>query len=157
MKRSIHRFPCAALALIALFFTSAVTQCPIRGLAVEVPDLEANQLQGLQLWRTDDETSQTYDENCRIVFGETTVLADGKEMMEYTLLSPEGELLARAARESSDELREVLAKLRRGEKLSTLVLYKVELLYQWKVGPSKLTGMRRNLVGPLCWSELFLK
>lgn len=92
MKRSIHRFPCAALALIALFFTSAVTQCPIRGLAVEVPDLEANQLQGLQLWRTDDETSQTYNENCRIVFGET-VVANGKEMMEYTLLSPEGEPL----------------------------------------------------------------
>lgn len=93
MKRSIHRFPFAALALIALFFTSAVTQCPIRGLAVEVPDLEANQIQGLQLWRTDEETGQTYEQNCRIVFGETTLLPDGKEMMEYTLLSPEGDPL----------------------------------------------------------------
>jgi hypothetical protein len=90
MKRSIHRFACTALALIALILTGAVTQCPLRGLVVEVPDLDANQIQGLQLWRAEDETSQTFDENCRIVFGESH-MSNGSEMMEYTLLNPEGE------------------------------------------------------------------
>lgn len=90
MKRSIHRFAVAALALIALILTSAVTQCPSRGLAVEVPDLDTNQIQGLQLWRADQEMDQTYHENCRIVFGESLV-SNGSEMMEYTLLSPDGE------------------------------------------------------------------
>jgi hypothetical protein len=90
MKRSIHRFSCVALALIALFLTSAVSQCSLRGLAVEVPDLEVNQIEGLQLWRADDETSQAYLENCRIVFGETHV-ANDREGLEFTLLDPDGE------------------------------------------------------------------
>ncbi len=92
MTRNIHRFAVATLALITLCLTGGMIQCPIRGLAVEVPDLDANQIEGLQLWRGDEATSQTFDESIRIFFGESQV-SNGSEMMEYTMLSPEGEPL----------------------------------------------------------------
>ena len=90
MKRSIRRSACAALALFALSLTGTVTRCSVKGLVVEIPDLEANQIEGIQLWRGDQATSQIYDENLRILFGESLV-SNGSELMEYTVQTPEGE------------------------------------------------------------------
>jgi hypothetical protein len=90
MKRSIHRSACAALALFALSLTGVATQCSVKWLAVEIPDLEANQIEGIQLWRGDQETSQIYDENVRILFGDRLV-SNGSELIEYRIQTPEGE------------------------------------------------------------------
>lgn len=93
MKRRIHRSACAVLALIALSLTGAMTQCPWKSLVVEIPDLDANQIEGLQLWRADDETGQSFTEAGRIVFGDYFV-EDGAEALVYTMLNPEDEPLA---------------------------------------------------------------
>ena len=90
MKRRIHRSACAALALIALSLTGAVTQCQWKNLVVEIPDLEVNQIQGLQLWRADDETSQSFTEAARVVFGDC-FLENGMELMQYTMLDSQNQ------------------------------------------------------------------
>ena len=90
MKQRIHRTACAALALIALSLTGAVTQCQWKNLIVEIPDLEVNQIQGLQLWRADDETSQSFTEAARVVFGDC-FLENGMELMQYTMLDSQNQ------------------------------------------------------------------
>ena len=90
MKQRIQRSACATLALIALSLTGAVTQCPWENLVVEIPDLEVNQIQGLQLWRADDETSQSLTEAGRVVFGDC-FLENGMELMQYTMLDSQNQ------------------------------------------------------------------
>ena len=92
MKRRIHRSACAALALIALCLTGAVTQCPWTSFVVEIPDLEVNQIQGLQLWRADDETSQNVTEAARVVFGDCFI-ENGRELMQYTMVNSQNQPL----------------------------------------------------------------
>ena len=90
MKRRIHRPATTLLALFALTLTSVAMKCPCKSLVVEIPDLDANQIQGLQCWRADDETSELFDENVRILFSEFSI-RDGSETMEYTMVNAEGE------------------------------------------------------------------
>ena len=92
MKRRIHRTACAVLALIALSLTGAMTQCPWKTLIVEIPDLEVNQIEGLQLWRADDETGESFTEAGRIVFGDC-FFENGSEALVYTMLNPQDEPL----------------------------------------------------------------
>jgi hypothetical protein len=91
MKRRIHRSACAVLALTALILMGAATQCPWKGLVVEIPDLEANQIEGLQLWRADDETGDSLTDAGRIVFGDCYYLPKGSEVLDYTMLNSEDE------------------------------------------------------------------
>lgn len=90
MRRSIQRLACAVLALIALSLTGALTRCQL--LVVEIPDFETADVQGLQLWRADEEHSETLAEAGRIVFGDRTV-ENGVEMLEFWMVTPEEELL----------------------------------------------------------------
>jgi hypothetical protein len=92
MKRRIHRSACAALALIALSLTGAVTQCPWKNLVVEIPDLETNQIQGLYLWRADDEASQSFTEAARVVFDDS-FFENGRELLEYTMVDSQNQPL----------------------------------------------------------------
>jgi hypothetical protein len=78
--------------LIALSLAGAETQCPWKRLVVEIPDLEVNQIQGLQFWRGDSETSPQLAEAGRIVFGQR-LSANGSEVQEYTMVSSQGESL----------------------------------------------------------------
>ena len=90
MQRSIRRSACAALALIALSLAGAETQCPWKRLVVEIPDLDANQIQGLQFWRGDYETSPQLAEAGRLVFGQR-VSENGSETLEYTMVDARNE------------------------------------------------------------------
>jgi hypothetical protein len=92
MKRRIHRSACAVLALLALSLTGAATSCSWKPLIVEIPDFEASQIKGVQLWRGEEETSQSVTEAGRIVFGECFLL-NGWESLDYTLLNAAGEPL----------------------------------------------------------------
>jgi hypothetical protein len=92
MKRSIYRSACAVLALLALSLMGAATSCSWKPLIVEIPDFEANQIKGVQLWRGEEETSQSVTEAGRIVFGEC-FLENGWEVLDYTLLNAAGEPL----------------------------------------------------------------
>ena len=92
MQRSIHRSACAVLALIALSLTGVMTQCPWYKLSVEIPDFETSQVQGLDLWRADDEVSQIYSEAGRIVFGDR-FFEDGSEKLEYMMLDSQNQPL----------------------------------------------------------------
>ena len=93
MQRSIRRSVCAALAVIALSLTGAVTQCPWKSVVVEIPDLEVNQIQGLQFWRADQEGSQGLIEAGRLVFGHRLV-ANGSEVLEFTMVNSRNQPLA---------------------------------------------------------------
>jgi len=86
MQRSIRRSVCAALAVIALSLTGAVGQCPWKRLVVEIPDLEVNEIQGLQFWRADQEGSQQLIEAGRLVFGHT-IVANGATALEFTMVN----------------------------------------------------------------------
>jgi hypothetical protein len=90
MQRSIRRSACAALALIALSLTGA--QCPWKSLVVEIPDLEVNEIQGLQFWRADQEGSQQLMEAGRLVFGHR-IVTNGSELLEFTLVNSRNEPL----------------------------------------------------------------
>lgn len=90
MKRRMYRPATTLLALVALTLTSVGMQCPCKSLIVEIPDLDSNQIQGIQCWRADQETSELFEESVRIVFGEYS-LADGMETMKYTMVNAEGE------------------------------------------------------------------
>ena len=90
MKRRIHRFACSLLTLIALSLTGAATQCSWTSLTVEIPDLEANQIAGLQLWRAEEEMSQSLTEAGQIIFHEC-VFQNGLELLDFTMLNTEGE------------------------------------------------------------------
>jgi hypothetical protein len=92
MKRSIHRSACAVLALFALSLTGTLTQCPWKGLVVEISDFETNRIQGLQLWRADERASQSVSEAGRIVFGDR-LLQNGSEVLEYTMVSSQNQPL----------------------------------------------------------------
>jgi hypothetical protein len=72
--------------LIALSLAGAETQCPWKRLVVEIPDLEVNQIQGLQFWRGDYQADPQLAEAGRIVFGQR-LSANGSEMLEYTMVS----------------------------------------------------------------------
>jgi hypothetical protein len=80
------------LALIALSLTGTFTQCPWHQLVVEIPDFETAGVQGLQLWRADEEDSETLVEAGRVVFGDR-ILENGVELLEYTMVDAEDELL----------------------------------------------------------------
>jgi len=90
MQRSIRRSACAVLALIALTLAGAETQCPWKRLVVEIPDLDANQIQGLQFWRGGYETSPQLAEAGRLVFGQR-LSENGSEMLEYTMVNSQDE------------------------------------------------------------------
>jgi len=90
MQRSIRRSACTALVLIALSLAGAETQCPWKRVVVEIPDLEANQIQGLQFWRGAYETSPQLAEAGRLVFGQR-LSENGSEMQEYTMVNSQGE------------------------------------------------------------------
>jgi len=92
MKQRIHRSACAVLALLALSLTGAATSCAWKPLIVEIPDFETGQIKGVQLWRGEDETSQSVTEAGRIVFGEC-FFENGWEVIDYTLLNATGEPL----------------------------------------------------------------
>ena len=92
MKRRIHRSACAVLLLLALSLTGAATSCSWKALIVEIPDLEANQIEGLQLWLGEEETSQSVTEAGRIVFGEC-LLHNGVELLDFVVLDTEDEPL----------------------------------------------------------------
>jgi len=90
MQRSIRRSVCALLALIALSLTGAVTKCSWNRFVVEIPDLEANQIQGLQLWRADQEGSLLLTEVGQIIFGRR-IFEDGSERLEFTMVNSRNE------------------------------------------------------------------
>ena len=92
MKQRIHRPAATLLALFALTLTSVALKCPCESLVVEIPDFDANQIQGVQCWRADHETSEFFDESVRILFGESLV-KDGLETMEYTMVDAQGETI----------------------------------------------------------------
>ena len=56
MRRSIHRLACAAVVLAAL----AVTGCEWKRINIRIPDFETNLIQGMQLWRADDQASEIF-------------------------------------------------------------------------------------------------
>jgi hypothetical protein len=68
-------------------------KCPCKSLVVEIPDLDANQIQGLQCWRADHETSELFDESVRIRFGEFSI-GNGTETVEYTMVNAQGESIS---------------------------------------------------------------
>ncbi len=92
MGRSVHRFGCAMLCLIALSLMGALTQCPWYHLVVEVPDFDSNAIEGIQLWRSEDPDSPSVVEAGRIVFNDCTV-ENGSEVLTYTMLDSQDEIL----------------------------------------------------------------
>jgi hypothetical protein len=91
MQRSIQRSACAVLALFALSLTGTMMQCPWKNLTVEIPDLEVNQIEGMQLWRADQEAGQNYAEAGRVFFGEYSFLEDGSEVLDFTMVDAQGQ------------------------------------------------------------------
>jgi len=87
MKRRVYRSACAALALIALILTG----CPLKSLIIEIPDFESNLVQGMQLWRVDDEVGESFGAASRMVFGDCSLLENGTETLEYTLIDAQNE------------------------------------------------------------------
>ncbi len=81
MKRSIHRSACAALVLTAL----ALTGCEWKKLNVLIPDFENSVVQGMQLWRAEDEASPIWSEAGQIVFGDRVSSGDW-EGVEFAML-----------------------------------------------------------------------
>jgi hypothetical protein len=65
-------------------------QCPCRTLSLEIPDLEANEIQGIQFWRADDENAELFDQSVRIFLGETSV-ENGMEIIAFTMADAEGQ------------------------------------------------------------------
>jgi hypothetical protein len=86
MKGSIHRSAIAVLALVALILTG----CPWKYLAVQIVDLESNEVQGLQLWRGEDQSSESLVEAGRVLFGDC-YFENGTEKMEYTLVNSQNQ------------------------------------------------------------------
>jgi hypothetical protein len=77
---------------MALSLAGAETQCPWKRLVVEIPDLEVNQIQGLQFWRGGYQTDPRLAEAGRLVFGQR-VFVNGSEAQEYTMVNSQGEPL----------------------------------------------------------------
>ena len=89
MKGSIHRSAIAVLALVAL----SLTGCPWKHLAVQIVDFEASEVEGLQLWRGSDQSSQSLVEAGRLVFGDC-YLENGTEKMEFTMVNSQNQPVA---------------------------------------------------------------
>jgi hypothetical protein len=87
MKGSIHRSACAVLALVAL----TLTGCPLKSLFVKIPDFESNLVQGMQLWRADDEASERVTEAGRMLFGDCYFSGNGSEMMKFTMVDSQNQ------------------------------------------------------------------
>ena len=90
MKQRIHRTPTTFLALVTLTLVSVAMQCPCKTLLVEIPDLDTNQIEGIQCWRADDENAELLDQSVRIVLGETSIV-NGMEIMDYTMVDAQGQ------------------------------------------------------------------
>ena len=75
------------LALIAL----TLTGCPVKSLIVEIPDFESNLIQGMQLWRADDEASVNVTEAGRMVFGNCYFSGTGTELMSFTMVDSQNQ------------------------------------------------------------------
>jgi CxxC motif-containing protein len=73
-----------------LTLTSVALQCPCKTLSVEIPDLEANAIQGIQCWRGDEQDSEVLDQGVGILLGETSI-EGGAEVMVYTMVDAQGE------------------------------------------------------------------
>ena len=92
MQGRIQRFACALLAALALGLMGTVGQCSFNSLVVEIPDLEANRIEGLQLWRADDANGANLAEAGRIVFGDR-FFEGGSEVLAYTLVDSADEAI----------------------------------------------------------------
>ena len=86
MKRSIHRAACVAFVLLA----SILSGCQWKQLVVEIPDFDANLIEGVQIWRADEAQSPSFSELKRIVFLGSHV-QNGTELIEYMLLDAQNQ------------------------------------------------------------------
>jgi hypothetical protein len=89
MKGIIHRSAIAVLALVAL----TLTGCPCKHLAVQIVDFETGEVWGLQLWRGEDQSSESLVEAGRLLFGDC-YFAHGEEWMEFTMVNSQDQPVA---------------------------------------------------------------
>ena len=78
MVRSLRR---VSLAILVLSLGSLLTGCELRRLQLTIPDFESSSVQGVEVWRLADATSQPV--RAGVILFSGTHLVGGKEVVDY--------------------------------------------------------------------------